>query len=202
MKITSIKQQLKRDGCYSIYVDDAYAFSLSGEALLDAHIASGQELQPAELAQFKRLSADDKIYLASLRYVAMRPRTQWDLTLYLQRKMDASPALTEHILNRLSIIGLVDDKKYAEAFVRNRQLLKPSSRRKIIMELRKKRIANDIIEEVIEQNAAQEQTALQAVITSKRRQAKYQDDQKLLAYLARQGFSYDDIKRALNQDTD
>jgi SOS response regulatory protein OraA/RecX len=35
------------------------------------------------------------------------------------------------------------------------------------------------------------------VIERKRRQTKYQDDTKLMQYLARQGFGYDDIKSAL-----
>jgi regulatory protein len=196
MKITSIKQQVKRSNRYSVFVDEAYAFSLSETALLDSKLVNGQEVTRQEVERYKKLSADDKLYAVALRYVAMRPRTNWEVAFYLQRK-DASPALIEQILNKLSMIGLLDDEKYAESFVRDRQLLRPTSRRKMMAELKKKRISGDIIDRVVGNEKPAEQAALLAVIERKRRQIKYQDDQKLMQYLARQGFGYDDIKSAL-----
>ena len=37
------------------------------------------------------------------------------------------------------------------------------------------------------------------LIERKRRQTRYQDDQKLIAYLVRQGFNYQDVRSALDQ---
>jgi len=65
------------------------------------------------------------------------------------------------------------------------------------MELRKKRIADEAIEAALGSESGDEQTALQEIVERKRRQAKYADDLKLMQYLARQGFNYDDIKTAL-----
>lgn len=196
MKVTSIKQQTKRTDRYSVFVDEVYAFSLSESALLESKLASGRELSAEEVVEYKKLSADDKIYNNTLRYVAMRQRTTWEVQVYLQRK-SASPPLVDQILNKLSIIGMLDDEKYVESYVHDRQLLRPASRRKIISELRKKHVPGEIIERFVGDDAATETAALQAVITAKRRQAKYQDNQKLMEYLARQGFGYEDIKRAL-----
>ena len=198
MKITAIKQQAKRNDRYSIFIDDKYAFSLSEAALLDSKLASGQELKPEQVSDYKRLSAEDKIYQQALRYVAMRSRSAWEVEFYLVRKQ-ASPALTEQILNKLSIIGMIDDERYARAFVHDRRLLRPASRRKIKLELHKKRVSEEIIEEVLGEDPEPEQAALQAIIEQKRRQVKYQDNQKLMQYLARQGFNYGDIKQALDQ---
>jgi regulatory protein len=39
---------------------------------------------------------------------------------------------------------------------------------------------------------------LQKIIAKKR--SRYDDEQKFMAYLARQGFSYDDIKEALREE--
>lgn len=197
MKITSIKQQVKRTDRYSIFVEGKYAFSLSEVALLDSKLASGQELSKQQVSEYKKLSADDKLYNQTLRFVAMRPRSRWEIEFYLEYKKKASPALAEEILSKLSLIGLVDDEKLAKAMVNDRRLLRPTSRRKMIAELRKKRIADDIIEQALAGDNDEELAALQAVIASKRRQTKYQDNQKLMQYLARQGFSYDDIKTAL-----
>jgi regulatory protein len=196
VKITSIKQQAKRTDRYSIFVDGKYAFSLSEGALLESKLASGQELSKEQVKEFKQLSADDKLYNRALNYVAMRPRSRWEVEQYLWRK-EPPPALTEQILNKLSIIGLIDDKKLAQAFVNDRRLLRPTSRRKLIMELHKKRIADDIIQKVTADDGEAEENSLQTIIERKRRQTKYQDDLKLMQYLARQGFNYDDIKVAL-----
>jgi len=198
-KITKITQQVKRADRYSVFVDDKYSFSLSESALLESKIHSGQELTKEEIGKYKKLSADDKLYNRTLRYVAMRPRSQWEIETYLQRK-DASSALSEQIVNKLTNIGLIDDSKLARAFVADRRLLRPTSRRKLITELRKKHLANDVIEQAVGTEKDDEHTALAEVIAKKRKQAKYQDDLKLMQYLARQGFNYDDIKHALSAE--
>lgn len=195
-KVTKITQQVKRADRYSIFVDDRYSFSLSESALLVSKIHSGQELSKEEVGEFKKLSADDKLYNQTLRYVAMRPRTCWEIENYLGRK-DASPALTELIVNKLSNIDLINDEKFARAFIADRKLLRPTSRRKLVMELKKKRIDADVIEAALAEDVPDEQATLKEVIARKRRQTKYQDDLKLMQYLARQGFNYDDIKSAL-----
>jgi regulatory protein len=199
VKITAIKQQVKRTDRYSIFVEGKYAFSLSEIALLESRLATGQELTKEQLGEFKRLSADDKLYNQTLRYVALRPRSRWEVEFYLERK-NTSPALNETILNKLSNIDLINDKQFARAYVHDRRLLHPASRRKIINELRKKRVTDTIIQEVVGSEPTDEQAALRAVIASKRRQSKYRDDLKLMQYLARQGFGYGDIKAALRSD--
>ncbi|MDB5165033.1 MAG: regulatory protein RecX [Candidatus Saccharibacteria bacterium] len=180
-------------------MEGKYEFSLSESALLESRLASGQELTREQVEEYKKLSADDKLYNRALRYVAMRPRSRWEIEFYLQRK-DASPPLIEMILNKLSIIGLIDDKKLAQALVNDRRLLRPTSRRKIINDLRKKRISSEIIEQAVGHDSEVEASALEHIIARKRKQTKYQEDEKLMQYLARQGFSYDDIKRALHKD--
>ncbi len=204
MKITAIRQQLKMRDRYSVYVDEQYSFSLSETALLESRLHSGMELAKPQIDDYKKLSLDDKLYNRALRYVAMRQRTAWEVSFYLERK-GADPSLSQQILNKLSDIGLIDDEKFTRAFVSDRLLLRPTSRRKISMELKKKRVSEDVIQRVLSNEAGElstERTALDEVIKGKRRQSKYQDDQKLMQYLARQGFGYGDIKAALSQDGD
>ncbi|HSX45944.1 MAG TPA: RecX family transcriptional regulator [Candidatus Saccharimonadia bacterium] len=180
MKITAIRQQQKRADRYSVFVEGKYSFSLSESALLQSKLVSGQELSPQEVRDYKKLSADDKLYNRALRWVAMRPRTKWEVETYLARK-DASPALISDILNKLSEIDLVDDEKFAETFLADRKLLRPSSKRKLVLELRKKRVPDEIVQKVMaEQAEDDEQIALQSVIERKRRQTKYQDNKKLM----------------------
>ena len=200
MKITRIVEQAKQKGRYSIFVDGAYAFSLSEAALLASKLAPKQELTTDEVQQWKRQSADDKAYGNALRYAAMRPRSKWEMEQYLQRK-DVSPALAGQILNKLSNSGLLDDTAFARSWVANRRLLRPVSKRKLQQELRAKRVDEATIGQVVQEDGGDEQTALRQLVAKKRQLPKYKDDQlKLMQYLARQGFSYEDIKHELKAE--
>ncbi len=196
MKITSIKQQVKRQGRYSVFIEGKYSFSLSDTALLESGLTLRQELSATEVVELKQKSSDDKLYNNALRYVAMRPRSQWEMEAYLTRK--ACPtALRNNILNKLSNNGLLDDQSFARSWITSRRLLKPTSRRRLTQELRTKRVPDDIIQRLLAEDATDEVVVLQELIARKRKQTKYQDDQKLMRYLAAQGFAYSDIKAAL-----
>ncbi len=199
MKITAIKQQERLKGRYSVYVDENYAFSLSADALLDEKLYNGQELDERQLEAYKKLSADDKAYGLSLAYMVRRMRSRWEVTDYFRRK-SYDEALGRQILQKLEKLGLVDDEKFAEAWVRNRRLLKPVSTRRLMQELRQKHVADDIIDRVLAEDETDDRSVLHELITRKRKQARYQDDLKLMRYLAGQGFTYDDIKSALSED--
>jgi regulatory protein len=196
MNITAIKQQERLKGRYSIYVDEKYAFSLSADALLAEKLHTGLEIDEQQLKTYKKLSADDKAYNLALAYIARRMRSEWELHDYFRRK-GYEPELGGQILEKLRRLGFVDDAKFAEAWVRNRRLLKPVSVRRLKQELRQKRIADDIAEQVLAADETDDRAVLRELIARKRRQTKYQDDLRLMQYLARQGFGYQDIKNAL-----
>jgi len=197
MQITAIKQQVKQANRYSVFVDGKYSFSLSETALLGSGIASGQELTTARLAELKKLSAHDKAYGRALRYVAMRPRSEWEVRFYLKRKdVDADEAAV--ITERLRKNGLVDDLAFARAWVANRRLLKATSKRRLVQELHQKQVADAIIEQVLAEDETDERQTLRDLVEKKRHIARYRlDATKFMQYLARQGYGYDDIKSVL-----
>jgi regulatory protein len=197
MNITAITAQVKTAGRYSIFVDGKYAFSLGENGLLESKLAIGQELDETRLKELKQQSADDKVYGLALRYAAMRPRSEWEVRSYLQRKK-ASPALADKILNKLRKFEFINDENFAKTWIENRRRLKPSSQRKLQQELLAKHIDEETIHRVLAEEGAEEQAALKSLIAKKR--ARYPDTQKLMQYLARQGFRYDDIKSALEEN--
>ncbi|HVX57404.1 MAG TPA: regulatory protein RecX, partial [Candidatus Saccharimonadales bacterium] len=107
------------------------------------------------------------------------------------------PELSRQILNKLSILGLLDDEAFARSWVANRRLLKPVSRRKLLQELRAKRVPDDAAQQALVEDETDEQAVLLDLIARKRRLSRYRDDRKLMQYLAGQGFGYGDIKEAL-----
>lgn len=202
MKITAIKQQVKRADRYSIFVDGKYAFSLSEGGLIESRLASGQELDAKQLDQLKKAAGLDKAYGTALRYVAMRPRSEWEVVTYLARKQIDKMA-AEQILERLRALDLVNDESFARAWVANRRLLKSVSQRRLVQELRQKRVASDIIDSVLAADETDERDALRGLVEKKRHMTKYKNNPlKFMQYLARQGFGYDDIKTVLAEGAD
>ena len=199
MKITKIVQQQKRTDRYSVFVDEKYSFSLSEGALLNSKIVSGQELSREQVNEYKRLSDEDKTFQRALRYEALRPRSIWETETYLKRKDSPAP-LIEQITNKLKTLGYLDDVKFAESSVHDRRLLRSSSVRKITLELRKRHVPSEAIEQALRGDETDDRQMLQSLIAKKRQQTKYQDDLRLMQYLARQGFSYGDIKEALQDE--
>jgi regulatory protein len=197
MKITAIKQQVKRSDRYSIFVDGKYAFSLSESGLIESRLASGQEFDAAELKQLKKAAGLDKAYGQALRYVAIRQRSEWEIEMYLKRK-EVDAAAAKEIIQRLRNLNLLNDLDFARSWVANRRALKSVSKRRLALELRQKRLPSDIIDQAMAEDPSDERQALKDLIEKKR--ARYPDQQKLMQYLARQGFGYDDIKNALRSE--
>ena len=197
MKITSIQTQVKNTNRYSVFVDGKYSFSLGADALLQSHLVTGDELTEADIRTYKKLSAEDKAFSLSLAFVVRRMRSEGELQDYFKRK-EYAPELAEQITGRLKKLNFVDDEEFARRWVENRRLLKATSTKKLRLELRQKKVSNDIIQKVLEEDETDERSVLRGLVEKKRKLSKYRDDsQKLMRYLASQGFSYDDIKHAM-----
>lgn len=199
MKITDILAQVKTKGRYSVFVDGKFAFGLSELGLINSGIKVGQDISETELAQLKKLSATDKLYNMTLNLIARRPRSQKELQDYLKRKTSDEQEHQE-ILNMLS--RFIDDEDFARRWVENRRLLKPISKRKLTLELKIKGISDQIINKVLRDDETSETGVLKELVIKKRKSTRYQDDQKLMQYLSRQGFNYQDIKNALSDSVE
>jgi regulatory protein len=198
-KVTDIKQQVKRQGRYSVFIDEKYSFSLSENELMKSGIRIGREFSKVELEDLQNTATMDKAYMRSLDLLSRRARSEWEMRDYLKRK-EYEQDIIDKIIVKLNEAGYIDDYKFASSWVENRHLLKSISQRKLWQELKQKHIADEIINEVLAMDETDEQETLKILIEKKRSQTRYQDDKKLIAYLAGQGFRYDDIKSTMSVD--
>lgn len=208
MKITSISVQARNKDRVNVSVDGKYRFSLEISQVADLYIRVGKEYTDEELTKLEEESQFGKLYMRTLEYVLMRPHSQREVRDYLYRKTrdtrtktgeikkGYSKPLTDRVFDRLAQKGYIDDKKFATFWVENRNLRKGISGRKLTAELQAKGVDRAIIEELLAQTERTDTEELTKIIEKKR--SRYDDEQKFIAYLARQGFSYDDIKQALS----
>lgn len=196
MKITKISPAIKTEGRYNIYVDDKYSFSLDEVQLASLNLKKNDEIDAEQLDQLKSESDFGKNYVRALDLISRRPRSQREIRDYAFRKQ-WTKSNTERVIERLLERGYLDDAKFAEIFVRSRANLRNYSTKRMKLELRKRGVASDIVDQVLtDSENFDENAALKNLIAKKRN--RYDNEQKLIAYLARQGFSYDKIKSALS----
>lgn len=212
MKITALKMQVRDKDRVNVFIDGKYRFSLDITQVAELGIKNGAEYTEEELVELENESQFGKLYTRSLEYALIRPRSQCEMRDYLYRKTrdsrtktgdikkGVSKELTERVFNRLFEKGYIDDMKFASFWVENRNVRKGSSMRKLQMELRGKGVDVAIVEQVLASTDRADTDELQKIIAKKA--SRYDDVQKLTAYLVRQGFHYDDVKEALSRSDD
>lgn len=215
MKITAITAQQQDKNRVNVLVDGKYRFSLDIYQVADLGVRIGREYSEQELIELETESQFGKLYARALEYTMMRPHSSREIKDYLYRKTRTTRTrnrktgeirerpgvdveVTEKVFERLLEKGYVDDEKFARYWVENRNLRKGASRRKLEAELRSKGIESGIINKYLAETDRDDKSELQKIIVKKR--ARYPDEQKFMQYLARQGFSYDDIKSALEEE--
>lgn len=214
MKITALTAQQKQSNRINVMVDGVYRFSLDVFQVADLGIRVNKEYTEQELVELETESQFGKLYGRALEYTMMRPHSAREVRDYLWHKTRAtkyksrsgeikeregvSQIVADRVYERLSEKGYIDDEKFARFWVENRNQRKGSSSRKLKSELQAKGVENSIIDAALEVTSRNDEDELTKIIAKKR--ARYPDEQKLMQYLARQGFSYDDIKIALQTD--
>jgi regulatory protein len=196
-KITKIEPQKKRAGRYSVFVDEEYSFSLSENDLILSGIHRGEELTDERVEQLASLSKASKLIDKAYNYLSYRQRSRQELERYLSRHSDDKSQIDE-ILERLTRSGTVQDADMAASWIRDRQAIRPRSRRMLEQELRAKGIAKEVVAEALEALSDDDELkAAQQIAERKMKQEKFRDKRKLSQYLAQQGFNYDLIRRVL-----
>lgn len=207
MKISALKVQVRDKNRVNVSIDGKYRFSVDILQISELGLRVGKEYTEEELNALEEESQYGKLYTRALEYALTRPRSVREMQQYLYKKTrdtrtktgevrkGVSQALTERVLNRLLEKNYVNDVQFTRFWVENRNLRKGTSFRKLTAELTAKGIAPAVIQEALADTDREEATELQKIVVKKR--PRYPDDTKFIAYLARQGFSYDDIKSAL-----
>ena len=110
--------------------------------------------------------------------------------------------MIQEVVSRLESQNYINDQDFARYFIENRHQNKGISTKRLIQELKIKGIDSDIIEQAIFDQGTgnflrDEEVEIEKMI--KKQLRKTSDRQKIIAYLARQGVSYDLIKSKLDQ---
>ncbi len=213
--ITDIKQAVKNPNRANIFVNGKYRFSLDIFQLTQLNIKISAKFSKAEIENLEQQSEFGKLYALALNYCLMRPHSEKEIRDYLWKKTlnrklknrktgefyekkGVSKLSVDQVLDRLIEKKYINDEKFARFWVENRNQRKGSSIKKLKSELFSKGVSAEIIEQILSKSIRNDGEEIQKIITKKAK--KYTDEKKLIAYLVRQGFSFDEIKRAILKD--
>jgi regulatory protein len=188
-KITALKIQKRNHRRVNVYLDDEFAFGLS--RITAAWLEIGQVLSDNKIQE---LLAADEIEVATqkvLNFLSYRPRSENEVREYL-RKHDFSDEAIPEVIVRLRRNGLINDGDFARQWVENRSEFRPRGRRALRVELHRKGISTDIIDQVL-QDIDEDELAYQAAVRQSRKYQKLDWEAyrvKMIAFLGRRGFNY------------
>lgn len=192
-KITALKVQRRNPNRVNVYLDGEFAFGLS--RIVAAWLRVGQTLSEEKIRSLQEEETREVAYQRSMHYLSFRPRSEAEVRRKLLEKGFNQP-LVEEIIDRLKAERWLGDAQFARLWTENRTIFRPRSRRLLRYELRQKGVSEDHIEEALNPLAEESELAYQAGIRYARKLTNLQPDvfrKRLMAFLARRGFSYGTI---------
>jgi regulatory protein len=198
-RITAITAQNRNPNRVNIFLDGKYSFSLS--RLVAAWLEQGKVLNQEQIDELVEKDTQEKVLQAALKLVDFRPRTENELIEKLSKKGFDQEKI-EGVVVKLRESRIIQDNRFAESWVENRNAFHPRSQRLIRYELKTKGINEEVIEEALKNSADDEVLAFQAASKMKNR---YSDlewqvfQKKITAHLLRKGFSYDVVSSTVKK---
>lgn len=204
MKITKIEAQRRIDRV-NIYIDEKFAFGLDDFLRYKYNLSSGMEISQDFIDDILEAEEKNRVINHALKLLSYRQRSEMEMYNKLREKGYDE----EHIDNAIQYCkdkNYIDDRSFAEVFTRDKINLNKHGPQRIKYELISKGVSKDIIEEVLEHTHEDEfQMAMNLAL---KRLPRYKDDEKpaiyrkLGGFLQRKGYSYNVVKKVLNQVLD
>jgi len=202
-KVTKIEKQKKRDNRFNIFIDEKFAIGVSDLEIIDFDIYLGKEISDKELEKIKSSSSFVKIKDKALRLLSIRSRSVIELEEKLLEKKYHQNEVKK-VIDDLVKLELLNDEKFTEDWINHRLNFSLLGKRRIFLELRKKKVNTEIIDKKLSKINQKEEfnkaleLAERKILTYKDKD-KYKKRQKLISFLLRKGYSWEIINLVLGK---
>ena len=200
--VTALSPVKRRSGWIEIQLDGASCILLPDQDIARLGLTIGSTIKETDLASLQSTAELAEAMRVGLRYLSVRPRSCREIELRLLREKLMQETI-ERTVDRLTTLGYLDDRNFAEAFARDRIRLRPCGVRRMKADLLSRgvspRDADDGIESAMMELDVNEHELLQRVASA--RASKLDDLDKgvarrrLFGYLSRRGFSSENIQK-------
>lgn len=157
-------------------------------------VITAEQLQALLATSQYNRARERALYFLGLRDYACKELEQKLLT-------EASPEVAAAVVERLREVGLLDDERYATRLARSLSEVKHYPRRRIEQELRRRGIAPLVAQAAAEEVDGEDYEQALALLQKKYYNKLNDPDsrRRVIAALARRGFSYGAIRRAMDE---
>lgn len=201
MVITSVMKQKNNPEMLRLYIDNEYAFSIPEEEYFKLNLYEQKELTQNGLDTIRQEAGIKLARKNGIRLLTARDRSEQEVRerLILQG-FDADVA--EEAVIQLISMGYINDSLFARKYVSDRLKLKPMSKKALSVELQKRGIKRELIDEVLGECELDEPSI--AFRLAKKKFGKYDAadpgvQKKIYSFLAYRGYSFDIIQDVLEQ---
>ncbi len=137
-----------------------------------------------------------------LKFLSIRPRSRQEIINYLKKKIPQDEVLREKVLKKAESLDLIDDRDFALWWVEQRMTFRPKGKKALFFELRQKGLEKDLIEEILNEKI-NELVLIKPLVQKKwlslKKLPKEAARQKLVGFLSRRGFSWETIRKVLDE---
>ena len=199
-KITALRTGRGRRKRVNLFLDGKFAFSLEAEVAVRENLQVGQELSASQIEALASSDHFHRCFDAAVHYLGYRPRSESEVRERLHRRGFDGDSV-EAVIAKLKERRLLDDMAFAQFWRDNRESFSPRSQWLTKLELRRKGVAGDIIDQVVD-TVDDEDSAYRAAL-GKARKLSLSDYQgfcrRLGGYLRRRGFGYGVINHTVER---
>ena len=179
-----------------IYIDGEYRMTADSDFVSSLGYAENYDINEEELAVLERAVSSRRAFNKATELLSRRDHGEKELLIKLRQKGFKEEA--EEAIEKLKYYGYIDDRRFAENYVKELIRIKHYGKRRVEQELYRKGIDREIISEVLE---AAEFPESELVSLIERKYYRYLTDEKgikkTINSLLRMGYSYGEIKDAL-----
>lgn len=200
MRITQIRAL--KNGRFGLFSDDDFVLSLDADTLAESHIAAGDEIGPEALEALRGKVQQDRAREKALRLLTMRDHSREELRRKLERSVDADAA--REVVGRMEDLGLVNDGEYAARYARELITRRNFGRRRAVLELCRRGIGKEMAEQAVAAVDGDPFRRAEQFLRAKYPQGLADEAarRRAGAALARRGFDWEDIRRAIENIED
>ncbi len=202
LRILDIKLIDKRKKKFAIILDNGTSLKLSAETILKNKLRKNQELSRIEIEKLLDEDEFSRALAQATAYLSLRKVSQQQLDRYLARK-GYKKEIIQQVIADLNQRAILNDRRFAELFVKDRLKIKPVGPKKLEIELLKRGVTYDLINKALEPATEPEtqkkialhlaQKKLRTLSSLERKQQK----QKLYSFLMSKGFESEIITEVI-----
>ncbi len=201
MQVTEIIELSKAK--VKVFIDNEFAFVLYKGELRTYKLKAGEEISENVYHQIVDEVLVKRAKLRCMNLLKSRDYTRFQLATKLKQGL-YSDEVIQQALDYVASYHYIDDARYAEDYVRYG--LQTKSKKQVMLELRKKGVSSEIIEDAMmrcdNETEDKEAELIKKLLVKKKYMAATatrEDKSKIVAFLYRKGFSLDKIHTIIGE---